>query len=125
MQPAQEGISVVITVRNEGRHLHDLFSSLEGQERPFEIVIVDSESTDNTAEVVKEHSAKLDINFLVRKCTRGEGRNIGASRAKYRYLVFVDGDVTVGSGFMGSYRKLFAEGFELIAGKVVPVGVEK
>lgn len=125
MPEPSDGISVVITVRNEGQNLGSLFSGFQPQEKPFEIVIVDSESSDNTAEVIRKFSDSLKIKHIVRKCTRGEGRNIGVENSTYSNIVFTDGDVSIASGFVSSFRKRFNEGFELIAGEVIPEGVEK
>lgn len=125
MSVPEGGISVVITVRNEAANLIEVFSGLEGQEGPFEVVLVDSESSDNTAEVVARFQDRLHIKHLVRKSTRGEGRNIGVAESSYSSVVFIDGDVTVSPGFISSYRKCFSEGYELIAGEVVSSGVEK
>lgn len=125
MEVPDEGVSIVITVKNEGRNLMELFSGLTSQEQPFEVVLVDSESTDSTADVVKQYKENFRINHIVRKTTRGEGRNLGVVNASYDRIVFIDGDVTVSADFISSYRKLFKQGYELIAGEVISSGVEK
>lgn len=119
------GISIVITVKNEGNNLQALFNTLEGQHGPFEVVIVDSESSDNTGNVISSHRDRLEINHIVKKSTRGEGRNIGVENSSYENVVFIDGDVTVSPQFLDEYRKKFQEGYNLIAGEVVPEGIEK
>lgn len=125
MPEQKSGISVVITVRNEAKNLASLFTTLEKQEGPFEVVIVDSESTDNTGETIQSFSKKLKIIHEIRKSSRGEGRNIGVEKSKYGDIVFIDGDVTVSQDFLKEYRMKFNEGYALIAGEVVPEGVEK
>ena len=120
-----DGISIVITVKNEASNLIELFSGLAGQEGPFEVVLVDSESTDNTAEIVRQFQDRLHINHIMKKSTRGEGRNIGVKHASYDQIIFIDGDVTVSPNLVSAYRKLFREGYELIAGEVESTGVEK
>lgn len=125
MPEPSEGISVVITVRNEGKNLEALFTSFQEQEKPFEIVVVDSESDDNTPEVIRRYSDSLQVKHIVKKSTRGEGRNIGVESSSYPNIVFTDGDARVSEGYIHAFRERFAEGFELIAGEVVPEGVEK
>ena len=120
-----DGISIVITVKNEASNLIELFSGLAGQAGPFEVVLVDSESTDNTAEIVRQFQDRLHINHIIKKSTRGEGRNIGVQHASYDQIIFIDGDVTVSPSLVSAYRKLFTGGFELIAGEVESTGVEK
>ena len=46
-------ISVVITVRNEEKNIANLLDGLLVQEKPFEIIIVDSNSTDKTAQIIE------------------------------------------------------------------------
>lgn len=118
-------ISIVITVRNEASNLEELFEGLSRQSGSFETVIVDSESTDGTPEIVARYSERLGINYIVKKCTRGEGRNIGVSNSSCDFVVFIDGDVTLEDNFVEGYSELFSRGFDVIAGKVVPSGVEK
>ncbi len=119
------GISIVITVKNEAANLQALFKSLDVQQEPFEVVLVDSESTDDTAGVVGSFQDRINIRHIVRKSTRGQGRNIGVDNSKYDNIVFIDGDVTVNPDFLKEYRKKFEGKFNLIAGEVVPEGVEK
>ncbi len=120
-----DGISIVITVKNEASNLVELFSGLAEQEGPFEVVLVDSESTDNTAEIVRQFQNRLHINHVIKKSTRGEGRNLGVKHASYDQIIFIDGDVTVSPKLVTAYRKHFRERFELIAGEVESSGVEK
>lgn len=119
------GISVVITVKNEGKNLEALFTGFAGQDPPFEIVLVDSGSTDNTSEIVRKFSGKINVNHIVQESTRGQGRNIGVENASYGNIVFTDGDVKVSKDFISGYRKAFTGGYELIAGEVIPEGVER
>ena len=46
------GISIIITVKNEEKHIGKLLESLLVQDCIFEVVIVDSESTDGTEGVI-------------------------------------------------------------------------
>lgn len=119
------GISIVITVKNEAVNLQALFESLDGQQEPFEVVLVDSESTDNTVQVAASYQDRLNVRHIVKRSTRGQGRNIGVENSKYGNIVFIDGDVTVNSEFLEEYRKKFEGRYNLIAGEVVPEGVEK
>ena len=57
-------ISVVITVRNEERHISDLLDSLIIQEPPFEIVIVDAHSEDGTVDIIKKYHQKRGLLIL-------------------------------------------------------------
>lgn len=119
------GISVVITTYNEGKYLTDLLDSLIVQEKPFQIVIVDSESTDDTKSVVRSYTDQYDnIKFIVKKCSRGEGRNIGVEEADYDYVLFTDGDAIANAFWIGKMREYFREGHGVVAGKTIQIGYQ-
>lgn len=86
--------SVVITVRNEERHLAQLLDSLLEQEGPFEVVVVDAESRDRTFEIGARYAdAHPDRVRIVRRAgSRGMGRNAGVSLARGEFVAFTDGD---------------------------------
>ena len=54
-------ISIIITVKNESEGMEALLDSLLMQEKPFEIIIVDANSTDGTQDIVK----RLIKNFFI------------------------------------------------------------
>jgi len=59
----------------------------------FEIVIVDSCSTDGSFEVLQEYSYRhRNIKVLRRKCTRGLGRQIAFEHSTGRFIIFADMD---------------------------------
>ena len=116
------GISIVITVKNEGNNLGLLLETLSKQGLPFEVLIVDSMSNDNTESVIKTYSDKLDLEYIRKQCTRGQGRNIGVGASKYPCIVFTDGDTEWDQTTLGQYYTLFEAGNDLIAGEVIPKG---
>ncbi|MGC8506374.1 MAG: glycosyltransferase [Thermoplasmata archaeon] len=123
MESTNLGISVVITTYNDGDYLRDLLDSLVVQEQPLEIVIVDSLSTDNTSTILKQYAAKYPfIRYIRRKCSRGEGRNIGVSESKYDYILFTDGDAIANAFWVRKMRKQFARGYRVVAGKTIQMG---
>jgi glycosyltransferase involved in cell wall biosynthesis len=82
---------VVITVLNEGRNIRKLLESLVSQKCSCGIIVVDAGSTDGTTEILKEFESR-GIKYVSRKCTRGEGRNIGVSLSSAEFILFTDGD---------------------------------
>ena len=116
-------ISVVITVKNEARHLRRLLESLKAQEPPFEVVLVDALSRDGTWEIAEAFAQADPERFRVyrRYGSRGIGRNTAAAHARGSHLAFTDGDCLVDSAWLAKLR----EGFEtspIVAGKSVAVG---
>jgi glycosyltransferase involved in cell wall biosynthesis len=106
-------ISVVIPTRNRAHLLPDCLASLAAQEAsvPFEVVIVDNASEDETAEVVAAWIARDDRFRLVREemLGRAAALNAGMAVARGDLLLFTDDDVYVQHGFVEGYRRFFAE----------------
>ncbi len=115
--------SIIITVRNEGENIAELLESLTRQDVQKEIIIVDSDSEDNTAEVVGTYAEKYDyIHFTVRGSKRGEGRNIGISMAHGDVFVFIDGDCTADSNWLSEIGETLKTA-DVAAGKTVYAGI--
>ncbi|WKA60265.1 glycosyltransferase family A protein [Planococcus shenhongbingii] len=87
-------LSVIIPARNESNRITPLLESLNGQNhRSFEILVVDDDSSDNTAEVAEA----LGATVLQKKEERlGAGKSAacwyGANQAKGEWLLFLDAD---------------------------------
>jgi 4,4'-diaponeurosporenoate glycosyltransferase len=88
-------ISIIIPARNEEDNLPRLLDSLSVQtEKPLEIIVVDDDSTDSTAEIAKDHGARV---IRLKDLPKGwVGKtwacHNGAIRAKGRYYLFLDAD---------------------------------
>ncbi len=92
-------VSVVIPVYNGEKYIKDAVNSVLNQTfKDFEIIIVNDASTDNTEKVIFDNFKKLieigKIHYL--KNNKNKGRNIsgniGAKKAKGKYLFFLDAD---------------------------------
>lgn len=84
--------SVVITVRNEAKHIAHLLDSLLPQAHLHEVILVDALSADRTVAIAKRYSNRLPLQIVSQACSRGGGRNLGASLATGDALAFIDGD---------------------------------
>jgi 2-polyprenyl-3-methyl-5-hydroxy-6-metoxy-1,4-benzoquinol methylase/glycosyltransferase involved in cell wall biosynthesis len=82
-------ISVIIPVKNGGEQLRGLLQKIRAQRKVqnVEIIIIDSESTDNSVEIAMEYGAKI-IKISQKEFNHGATRNLGAKEAKGDYLVF-------------------------------------
>ena len=92
-QNKKELVSVVIRTLNEEKHLPELLESIRKQFSAyfdFEIVIVDSGSTDNTLDIAKSYSARITP-IKKENFSFGRSLNIGCEFANGKYLVFVSG----------------------------------
>lgn len=87
-------ISVIIPTYNRETTIKRAVDSvLEQTYKNFEIIIVDDNSTDNTAKVI-ENIQDERIVYLRQSSNRGAcvARNIGISKAKGKYIAFLDSD---------------------------------
>ena len=93
--------SVIIPTLNEERFLPRLLKNLAQQKsKNFEVVVVDGGSHDKTVERASEFIKKLELAvFKVKKRNVSYQRNQGASKAKGRYLIFIDADCQINTIF--------------------------
>lgn len=91
-------VSVVIPAYNEEKVIEGCITTLLSQTYPEkEIIIVDDGSTDKTIEIIKSYPVKL-----LQQSHKGPGaaRNLGASQAHGKILVFVDADMIFDKRFI-------------------------
>lgn len=90
-------ISVVIGTFNQKPILERVLTSFLDQTLPkseFEIVIVDSTSSDGTPEMVASFADRLNVRVIVQPNTgKAAARNRGAREASAPLLLFTDGDL--------------------------------
>ena len=122
MASEPEFVSVVITVRNEERHLQRLLDSLSIQEPPFEVVLVDALSTDRTLEIAQSF-ARTHPEFRVLSLygSRGVGRNAGVRASRGTWITFIDGDCFADTNWLRAFRTALRRA-PAAAGKTVAVG---
>jgi len=89
-------VSVIIPGRNSGKHLSRCFKYLKAQSYPnIEIIVADSHSLDNTAEICAKDKVKLinfDNSFLQGRFDATYKRNLGAKEAKGEFVYYLDAD---------------------------------
>jgi len=103
-------VSVVIPVFNQLSFTEACLASLQAaQEQPrFEVIIVDDCSTDRTAELVPQipgiiYSRNERNSGFIVSC------NLGANKARGKYLVFLNNDTVVKPGWLSALLDTFAE----------------
>jgi GT2 family glycosyltransferase len=119
-------VSIVVTTRNEERHLGALLESLAGQEPPFEVVLVDAVSADRTIAIAEEFRSRHPdlIRIERRPCSRGGGRNLGVKLARAEYVAFIDGDCAADAQWLAILRK-HAGPSTIVAGRTLTRGKPK
>lgn len=103
--------SIVIPTLNEEAYLPKILESLLSQkEKNFEVIIVDARSEDKTQEVALGFSGKIPIDFYeVQKRNVSFQRNYGASKAKGKYVIFLDADAGITSIFTKNAKKMIIQ----------------
>lgn len=86
--------SVIIPTLNEEKSLPKLLTDLSKQSfSDFEVVIVDSQSTDKTLTKARSFSKKLNIQTITsNKQNVGRQRNLGVLATKSQWIIFMDAD---------------------------------
>jgi len=85
-------ISVIIPVYNCENYLPEAIESVLAQTyHPIEVVVVDDDSTDNSANIARSYGSLVKYCFQVNKGT-GAARNKGVELAQGNYLAFLDQD---------------------------------
>lgn len=84
-------VSIVLRTYNEERYLDELLSSIHNQtNKNFEVILVDSGSTDNTINIAKKYKCKI-VKIKKEKFSFGYSLNKGIEKAKGDYCLFISG----------------------------------
>ena len=109
-------VSVIISIRNGEKTLPDLIQDLLSQDYKgeFEIILVDDDSDDYTAHVIKEISKK-DNHFIFQSSSKGKSSlqfkkralDAGIKMAKHEWLLFTDVDCRLSSSWITGMASYF------------------
>jgi len=102
--------SIIIPCLNEENFLPKILENLNSQNfKDFEVIVVDGNSDDKTAQIATNFKAKFSLN-LYSTTTRNVAfqRNLGAEKAIGKILVFFDADTQIPK----NYLKKIAQAFE-------------
>jgi len=105
-------LSVIVPTRNRARSLRALLTSLEQLKRPpvpYEIVIADNGSSDETPRILGEWRAAAPARVVVRVNEQGKSRALNAAIAASRgqLLAFLDDDVEVDPAWLAEVWDYF------------------
>jgi glycosyltransferase involved in cell wall biosynthesis len=95
-------VSLIIPAFNEekriGKSLEQILSFCNAQHNPYEVIIVDDGSTDETVNLIgKRFGAHGQIRIIQQPVRRGKGAAVqkGMLQARGQYLIFSDADLSV------------------------------
>lgn len=104
--------SICITTLNDARTLEasltSLFSQIDADDT--EVVVVDSESTDGSTEILRRYEARGNLRLIVRRCSVGMGRQLAFLNSKGDYiLAYFDTDDVFRQNLREILRRYHAE----------------
>lgn len=105
-------ISVIIPARNEAENLPQLLASLTAQNPPpAEIIVVDDDSTDRTAEIARDFGARVLASQPLPNGWRGKAWACqqGADSASHETFIFMDADTRFEADGLQSVCNAFAK----------------
>lgn len=109
-------VSVVITTKNEEKHIGRCIKSIKEQSYPYiEVILVDNSSTDRTKEIGKKLGAKV-YNIGPERSAQ---RNLGIAKGKGKYTMYVDADMILSRKVVESCVRVAEKDF-MIKGIYVP-----
>lgn len=103
-------ISVVVPFYNAGDTIENCITALLGQRYPaehYEIIMVDNNSTDDTAEIIKKYP-RIKLLFEEKKGSYA-ARNRGVSESKGEIIAFTDSDCAPSPDWLVSFSKAFQD----------------
>lgn len=120
-------VSIVIPTYNRSALVRDAIDSVLGQDSQssFEIVVVDNNSQDDTATVIRSlmdaHPGR--VRYVVeREQGNAHARNCGVKSATADIIAFIDDDVTVDTNWLTSLKQALdaREDLSFVGGRVLP-----
>jgi glycosyltransferase involved in cell wall biosynthesis len=83
-------VSVIVATKNSAEFIDKCLKSIKNQAyKKVEIIVVDNNSIDKTKDIAKKYTG----NVFNKGPERSAQRNFGASKAKGKYLLFIDSDM--------------------------------
>jgi cellulose synthase/poly-beta-1,6-N-acetylglucosamine synthase-like glycosyltransferase len=101
-------VSIIVPTYNDENHIENCINSLKQQDYPkdrYEIIVVDNNSTDNTAEVIRRHQIIYVLEDEIQ--TSYAARNRGLLKSKGDIIAFTDSDCIADAQWLANGVKAF------------------
>ncbi len=131
LAPRSTYLSVIVCTYKRPALLREALQSLVSQELPldfFEVIVVDNNSQDETAGVVREFCARLPNFRYVHEEKQGlsHSRNRGCEEARGDYAIYIDDDAKAHSEYLNTvFKTTLAHGPDIMGGPIYPYYTEK
>ncbi|TBR61432.1 glycosyl transferase family 2 [Westiellopsis prolifica IICB1] len=113
-------VSVIIPCLNAEKTIAVQLEALAHQQwsQPWEVIISDNGSTDNTLSIVEEYQTRIPNLCIVDASDRtgaSHARNVGAKAAKGESLLFIDADDEVAPGWLAAMGEALSQ-YDFVTG---------
>jgi glycosyltransferase involved in cell wall biosynthesis len=118
-------ISVIVTTYQRPRALHQVLASLAGQQTaPFEVIVADDGSAEETAQLIQQWQARFPCPLLhIWQEDKGfraaKARNRAAAASRGDYLIFLDGDCLIFPDFTQRHLALAETGWLAVGSRIL------
>ena len=112
-------VSVVITTKNEETNIANCIKSVKKQSFPpkkIEIIVVDNNSSDKTKRISKKYTK----NVFNKGPERSAQRNYGIAKAKGKYILFLDADMSLSEKVIQECVDKFIQRNDNLVGLYIP-----
>lgn len=94
--------SIIVPVYNRPDEVDELLESLCAQSvKDFEVLIIEDGSERDCKAVTEKYADRLDVKYFMKSNSGpGQSRNYGAERAQGQYLIILDSDVVLPTGYL-------------------------
>lgn len=128
----KQKLSIIIAAKNEEENINSLFDSLELLNYPkenFEVIIIDDNSTDKTAELIQSRiSDKNNFALIIADEKKFEGKkgalSIGIENARNNFIVITDADCKPETNWLNAIAGGLDYGYDFVFG-VAPIKTGK
>lgn len=124
-------LSIVVPAYNEARRilpsLASVFANMETRHLPYEVLVVDDGSTDDTAAVIRQHfGERPQLRLLSYGGNRGKGYAVrfGAGQATGDVVLFSDADFSTPIEELDKMLPLLEQGYDMVIGSRAMKGAE-
>lgn len=128
--PELDGISfsIIIPFRNEEKNIEQCIKSIVDQQYDpgkFEIICVDDQSSDRSAEIISTFAAKYKMIRLIDSNGNGKKAALqtGIEVSRFNHIITTDADTDRGKHWLSAYSTMFRyRGIKVVIGTLLMVG---
>ena len=105
-------VSIIIAARNEEANIANCLSSIYKNKYPqdlLEIIVVDDQSQDRTAAIVKEQFPQVTLLYTIKNQGKKAAIQLAANRSQGELLMFTDADCIVPEKWLDTLVSNFCE----------------